>query len=225
MSEREKFFDRWSRRKQEAENEAKLPDAKEPKPDTADPSLGEMRGESSVLPGQAKKDQPVFDPKSLPSLDSIAATTDIRAFLAAGVPEELKQAALQRVWRTDPAIRDFVGLSENSWDFNDPNGIHGFGPLEVTEQMKAAVEAMFDRKPPSPEPAVIETEQDEQPEPERPAALAQREDEDEIIDQISESRSEEPVSEVDVALRKTTTKDENVNDPNIRRAHGGALPK
>lgn len=224
MSEREKFIERWSRRKQEAENEAKQPDAIEPKPDAANSSAGEPREENSALPAQAKEDQPVFDPKSLPPLDSISATTDIRAFLAAGVPEELKQAALQRAWRADPAIRDFIGLSENSWDFNDPNGIHGFGPLEVTEQMRAAVEAMLDRKV-SPEPEVIETKQDEQLQPEQPAELTERESGDETIDQIFESDPGEPVNAVDVAPRKTATKDENVNDPNIRRAHGGALPK
>lgn len=217
MSEREKFIERWSRRKQEAEKEAKQPDVIEPKSDAADVSASDPREES--------EDQPVFDPKSLPPLDSISATTDIRAFLAAGVPEELKQAALERAWRADPAIRDFIGLSENSWDFNDPNGAHGFGPLEVTEQMKAAVEAMFDRKLSLLDPAVSETKESEQPQPGRPAELVQREDEGETIDQIFESGHEEPVSEVDVALRKTATKDENVNDPNIRRAHGGALPK
>lgn len=223
MSEREKFIERWSRRKQEAENEAKQSDAIEPKSNVADPSAGEPREENSALPAQ--EDRPAFDPKSLPPLDSISATTDIRAFLAAGVPEELKQAALQRAWRADPAIRDFIGLSENSWDFNDPNGIHGFGPLEVTEQMKAAVEAMFDRRMSLPDPTGSETKESERPDLDRPAELAQREDEDETIDQIFESDRGEPVNEVDVAPRKTATKDENVNDPNIRRVHGGALPK
>ena len=225
MSEREKFIERWSRRKQEAENEAKRADTNEPKSDAPDHQESGERRKNTALPAQHEKKQPAFDPKSLPPLDSITATTDIRAFLAAGVPEELKQAALQRAWRVDPVIRDFVGLSENSWDFNDPTSIHGFGPLEVTEQMKAAVEAMLDRKLSSPEPEVIETKQDEQLQPERPAELAQREDEDETIDQIFESDPEEPANEVDAALRKTATKDEKMNDPNIRRAHGGALPK
>lgn len=225
MSEREKFIERWSRRKQEAESEAKRPDASEPKPDAPDNQESGERSEDTALPVSHEKKQPAFDPKSLPPLDSIGATTDIRSFLAAGVPEELKQAALQRAWRADPAIRDFIGLSENSWDFNDPNGAHGFGPLEVTEQMKAAVEAMFDRKLSLLEPAANETKENQQPEPEHPAELAQRDDEDETIDQIFENSPEEQVSEVDAAPRKTGIKDENVNDPNIRRAHGGALPK
>jgi hypothetical protein len=30
---------------------------------------------------------------------------------------------------TDPAIKDFVGMSENGWDFSKPDGVPGFGPL------------------------------------------------------------------------------------------------
>ena len=72
----------------------------------------------------------VFDPASLPSIESIAADTDIRPFLQPGVPADLRNAALRRAWSVDPAIRNFKGLQENDWDFNDPNGIPGFGPLE-----------------------------------------------------------------------------------------------
>lgn len=72
-----------------------------------------------------------FDPASLPAIDSITADTDIIAFLRAGVPTELTRAALRRAWTSDPAIRDFIGIAENQWDFNDPNAIPGFGPLEL----------------------------------------------------------------------------------------------
>jgi hypothetical protein len=34
-----------------------------------------------------------------------------------------------RVMWADPAIRDFIGLSENGWDFAKPESIPGFGPL------------------------------------------------------------------------------------------------
>src|SRR5215207_2247617 len=67
-----------------------------------------------------------FDPSSLPSLESIGADSDIRAFLAPAVPAELSRAALRRAWAADPAIREFVGLAENAWDFNVPGALHGF---------------------------------------------------------------------------------------------------
>jgi hypothetical protein len=73
------------------------------------------------------------DPAGLPSIQSITATTDVRPFLAPGVPRELKLAALHRAWMMDPRIRDFRGLQENEWDFSNPSRIPGFGPLEPSE--------------------------------------------------------------------------------------------
>src|SRR5258708_3965431 len=100
----------------------------------ASDSAGEKAASSSVetaaAPPQAEgaPDRP-FDPASLPSLEQIVADTDIGAFLQSGVPAELTRAALRRAWVSDPVIRDFIGIAENQWDFNDPNGIPGFGPL------------------------------------------------------------------------------------------------
>jgi hypothetical protein len=50
---------------------------------------------------------------ALPSIESIRAGSDIRGFLAAGVPVELTRAALRRAWMTDPAIHDFVDQTES----------------------------------------------------------------------------------------------------------------
>jgi hypothetical protein len=71
-----------------------------------------------------------FDPANLPAIESIGADSNNRDFLEAGVPEDLARAALRRVWSLDPAIRDFVGLSENSWGFNAPGAMDGFGPID-----------------------------------------------------------------------------------------------
>ena len=65
--------------------------------------------------------------------------TDVTAFLQQGVPAELTRAALRRVWTADPAIRDFVGLAENAWDFTDPAAMPGFGPLEATDEVRRMV--------------------------------------------------------------------------------------
>ena len=69
----------------------------------------------------------------LPPIESIGADSDIRPFLAAGVPVELARVALRTAWAADPAIRDFIGIAEGQWDFNDPDGIPGFGPLAAAE--------------------------------------------------------------------------------------------
>ncbi len=38
--------------------------------------------------------------------------------------------------RPIPAIRDFIGLSENAWDFTKPETIAGFGPLLPVDDVK-----------------------------------------------------------------------------------------
>jgi hypothetical protein len=80
---------------------------------------------------------PAFDPASLPAIESIVADSDIRQFLQAQVPEELTRAALRSAWTADPAIRDFVGIAENQWDFNDHAAMAGFGPLDATSFLVA----------------------------------------------------------------------------------------
>jgi hypothetical protein len=77
--------------------------------------------------------------ETLPAIDSITATTDIRAFLKPGVPDGLKHAALRQAWATDPAIRDFVGIAENQWDFNKPQNIPGFGLLNPSQNIQRLV--------------------------------------------------------------------------------------
>jgi hypothetical protein len=81
----------------------------------------------------------------LPPVDTITAQTDVRAFLAPGVPPELTRAALRRAWAADPKIRDFVGLAEYDWDFNAPDAVTGFGPLELTEEMRRRMIDMVGR--------------------------------------------------------------------------------
>jgi hypothetical protein len=130
----ETFLQRWSRLKQAAEVPPR--DDSEPplrKTSDADPdALQRTVAQSGV-------DLTAFDPTSLPPIESISASSDIRAFLAPGVPEGLKRAALRRAWVMDPAIRDFVGVAENQWDFNKPDGITGFGSLELTRRVVAGL--------------------------------------------------------------------------------------
>jgi hypothetical protein len=81
-------------------------------------------------------DEP-FDPATLPSIETITVNTDIRGFLQSRVPVELTRAALRRAWTSDPAIRDFIGIAENQWDFNDPGALPGFGPLQQSDDLPA----------------------------------------------------------------------------------------
>ncbi|NOJ39319.1 DUF3306 domain-containing protein [Bradyrhizobium australiense] len=129
----EEFLARWSRLKRETKsgNDALPPAEPTPAPSPAPPSnAAEDPGASEV------------DLSNLPPIDSIDAGTDITAFLRKGIPQELSRAALRRAWTADPAIRDFIGLAENAWDFNDPNAMPGFGPLDCSE---AELRGLVDR--------------------------------------------------------------------------------
>jgi Protein of unknown function (DUF3306) len=110
MSEPESFFSRWLRLKREAETAM-------PPADTPSPTA--------------------FDPASLPPIESIVADSDIQQFLNGAVPPELTKAALRSAWTADPAIRDFIGIAENQWDFNDHACMPGFGPLEAADYLAA----------------------------------------------------------------------------------------
>jgi hypothetical protein len=129
MSDDENFVARWSRLKRDTAKEKTADETAQPGPQQDDAG---SEGPPAVG-GQPV--EPVFDPASLPSIESITADSDIRAFLQAGVPKELTKAALRRVWTTDPAIRDFIGIAENQWDFTDPNAMPGFGPMEATDDV------------------------------------------------------------------------------------------
>ena len=136
MTDREAFLARWSRRKHEAATTRAEPVAEPP----AAPAAAES--EKSESPNAAPVPRSEPEPAAeLPPIESIDSGTDIRAFLKEGVPQDLARAALRRAFSSDPAIRDFIGLSENAWDFNTPEGVPGFGPFapDAARQLVARV--------------------------------------------------------------------------------------
>jgi Protein of unknown function (DUF3306) len=132
MSEPENLLSRWSRLKRESgsrrECKTELRESAAPSGAAATTAANEDGVVETETHGT-----PTFDPTSLPSIHSITASTDIRVFLQTGVPAKLTEAALRRAWVSDPAIRDFIGIAENQWDFTDPTTIPGFGPLQETD--------------------------------------------------------------------------------------------
>jgi hypothetical protein len=115
----EGFLSRWSRLKRESTAEPVHPS----EPQTSD-SAPSPRNPAPV---------PAIDVSSLPAIESISAEGTVAAFLRAGVPDDLTRAALRRAWTSDPAIRDFIGIAENQWDFNGEETIAGFGALSAEE--------------------------------------------------------------------------------------------
>ena len=152
MSDPKDFLTRWSRRKRQATGAG--PDSVSDSTRLQEASLAD--GEKQTDENKKKiaatdpKDtapEPVFDISKLPPIESITATTDIRGFLAPGVPVELTRAALRRVWVADPAIRDFIGIAENQWDFTKSGGVPGSDLLAPTGDIGRMVAEIFGDSP------------------------------------------------------------------------------
>lgn len=226
MSEPDNFLTRWSRRKSEAEQEREQPQAADATAAKGDPAAAKPAKEPEDKP-------PAFDITTLPSLESISAATDMRLFLQAGVPADLMRAALRRVWTSDPTIKNFIGLAENSWDFTAPGGVPGFGPLEMTDEVRRMVAEVtsdigkrFQAEVAQQVPDASDAEDLHKPEPPAEQAVGQA-SEDELDQKEVTAADTEPVvqhSKDDVAQQQNVASDQYSSLP-TRRAHGRALPE
>jgi hypothetical protein len=135
MTEPEDFLKRWSKRKLAERVRSKDERAANQHPPVEHDASA---AEPSQIDGMVKASDETFGLADLPAIDSIAANTDVTAFLRPGVPPDLTRAALRRAWTSDPAIRDFVGLVENGWDFNNPSAMAGFGAITADEVAQLA---------------------------------------------------------------------------------------
>jgi hypothetical protein len=134
MTSSENFVSRWARLKSESDTGLKT-EAVGPEPQQQ--QVASVDTETPFLQQQNEAVDEPFDPASLPSIETITVDTDIRGFLQSRVPAALTRAALRRAWASDPAIRDFIGIAENQWDFNDPTAMPGFGPMLETDKLPA----------------------------------------------------------------------------------------
>ena len=104
--ESEAFLARWSKRKAQARVATALEDAQ------ADGPQGDAV--RTVSATESEPDEVALE--DLPPIDSIDASTDLTPWLKQKLPESWKRAALGRVWAADPAISQFIGLSDYAWD-------------------------------------------------------------------------------------------------------------
>lgn len=160
MNDPEDFLTRWSRRKRAAADESGTAPHGQPERSASDAAAADQPADAAPpRPASAPSNasapsgaaEHMFDLSKLPPIESITADTDIRAFLAPGVPAELRVAALRRAWVADPKVRDFVGLNDYDFDFHTPGAIPGFGPLEMTDDLRRDLARMFSGWQPQPE--------------------------------------------------------------------------
>lgn len=212
MSEPDHFLSRWARRKSEAEAALSM------EAGVAPPS--EVKAEPN--PDVANADEEKFDLQRLPSVDSITETTDIRDFLRFGVPAEVTQSALRRAWASDPAIRDFIGIAENQWDFNDPGSIAGFGLMNGMDDVPALLAQAIGQVEKISE-AIPDLESPPQSAPAREVASAL-----ELPTSAGIVASDNPdagAADEAVVLQSSVTTVGEEPPPDHRRRHGSALPQ
>jgi hypothetical protein len=216
MTEPDNFLSRWARRKREAK--------------TSSDAGSRNAGPKPTVPPPAEAEaEPDLDLESLPSVDSITATTDISSFLTSRVPAELTRAALRQAWSTDPAIRDFIGIAENQWDFNDPDAIPGFGVLGDTDDVPTLLAQALGRVeraadaipglaiPPLPTPAAVIACRDELPKQPLGADPASAEP--------TLSARDPADHDAAAAMPNSVTTGNGDTQPANRRLHGSALPR
>ncbi|WFU23700.1 DUF3306 domain-containing protein [Bradyrhizobium sp. CB1717] len=232
MSNDQNFLARWSRRKRGVASDQ----GKQSKQIDFSDDVTPEAASASVASGENRLP---FDPASLPAIQSIGVESDIRAFLEARVPDDMARAALRRVWSLDPAIRDFVGLSENSWDFNAPGAIAGFGPIDGKDvgRLLSRLLEEPDTNIVSVHPPVISASTDDLPESADVSSPAGRHatTNAEALASVSPKAQASDFEEIDVSNeparpgRDVAPKAELSPSEGLsqisRRGHGGALPQ
>ncbi len=124
------FLSRWSRLKRQP---APAPEAAPP---AAEPAA------SPVPEGKALDDLLA----QLPRVEDLVPGQSLSAFMQPWVPTGVRNAALQRMWLLDPAIRDYVSPAlDYAYDYNTPGAAPGFGPMETGQDAIREVAEMFDR--------------------------------------------------------------------------------
>jgi hypothetical protein len=252
MNDPEDFLTRWSRRKRAVADESEKPprqrqdQGQEQSASETPPADQDANTAASRSAAPSDSTEPVFDVSKLPPIESITAATDIRPFLAPGVPAELRLAALRRAWVADPKVRDFVGLNDYDFDFHTPGAIPGFGSLEMTDALRREVARMISGWQPEPEATRRRTTiaaASDPPQPQVPAPAAEIEQPEDSPEttavEATGVTSEHPAPAQDelISAQATTQRNrvlaasqqkhspaEDLQTP-ARRGHGRALPK
>lgn len=234
MAREDGFLARWSRRKREAaQTDAPAPLDAEARRDGG----AELDALVPVPADPAPADHPhaesgkeAFDIGTLPSVETLTDQSDIRDFLRKGVPEQLKNAALRKVWAADPYLRNFGGPGEYAWDFNDPDSIPGFSSARPDFDLVEHARMVTGHAKPAPAPGPAEDISRDAPARLPPGEPVHAAAHDAIGTEADEPRVE--------ATGNAAPQEENVDQTALdempiaepfqdlarRRRHGGAVP-
>ena len=129
----EGFLGRWSRAKRSAAKSQPEPDV------TPEPPV-----ETSAAPAPAPEMLSQEELDALPRIEDLTEGSDIRTFLRAGVPRQLRNAAMRRMWMLTPGIRDYSDPAvDYAWDWNTPGGVPGDGIGPSPENAAKMLKQLF----------------------------------------------------------------------------------
>jgi hypothetical protein len=192
----EGFLSRWSKRKADVRQQEQTPAAAEP--------------------AAAPEAEDEIDLATLPSIESLTAESDFSVFLKKGVPLTLRNAALRKLWLTEPSVVNYKALVEYNWDFTAP----GYGDLLPTDNVAKMAQQVFSGFSQAPKPEetpqetpLAEAAEDPAPQPMLPAP------EDEAIAAVRTSDQPAPAEPAAEPVPPSEAE-----TPPPRRRHGGALP-
>ena len=98
MTADEPFLSRWSRRKRDEREHARTP-----ADEVDEAEAGEKPAEIS--------------PEDLPDIDTLHKDSDFTVFMREGVPEEIRNLALRKLWTSDPVLANVDGLNDYDGDY------------------------------------------------------------------------------------------------------------
>ncbi|GGE77362.1 DUF3306 domain-containing protein [Stappia taiwanensis] len=186
------FLNRWSRRKQaaRAEDTERPEEAPALEPDDAGETVP-ADAEAARLEAENRAAAEAVD------LDTLTFDSDYSVFLKKGVPASLKNAALRRLWRSNPVLACVDGLNDYDENFRDVKSLGeglktawevGKGYRRKAEELDAARKAASDASDGASHPA----EADAAPEGEPEEKLAQFATQDVVEPEVSATEPEAP---------------------------------
>ena len=123
VTDEQDFIRRWSRRKRAARHDTRAADRQpaEESPDKID-EAATAENEATASSDSPETGESVETAEAaidLPDIDSLSADSDFTPFMKAGVPKEIRNRALRKLWRVNPAFGHLDGLNDYDGDFTD----------------------------------------------------------------------------------------------------------
>lgn len=202
----EGFLGRWSRAKRSAAtSQPEAADAPEPPVD--------ISAEPAPAPEPELLSQEELD--ALPRIEDLTEGSDIRTFLRAGVPRQLRNAAMRRMWMLTPGIRDYSDPAvDYAWDWNTPGGVPGDGIGPTAESAAKMLKQLLKPQEDDPVVASAQTAPPEADDTAKPLVaevkpVAEADDDAATAPDITHAAADDPACAPDLPPR---------------RRHGSALP-